>query len=121
MALKARPVQDRVFVEVDQPDSNILPSGFHIVEHNPLQKRTGRVIASGPGVHNEKGQFIANTLKPGDRVLLGSYVGVEITVEGMTFKVMREADVAGLIPEDLEVAGEVMMRPRDTRSSWYNK
>lgn len=119
MALQARPIQDRVFVEVDQQDSNITTGGIVVIEHNPAQKRTGRILASGPGYHDEKGRFIPNTLKPGDRVVLGSYAGTEITLEGKTFRVMREGDIAGLVDEDVDVISTPLPTRRDRRASHY--
>jgi chaperonin GroES len=119
MALQARPIQDRIFVEVEQPDSSVTTGGIHIVEYHPKQKRTGRVMASGPGYINEKGQLIPNVLKPGDRVVFGNYAGTEITVEGKAFRVMREGDVAAVVPDDVEVDGEVISTRRDTRASHY--
>jgi chaperonin GroES len=119
MALGARPIQDRIFVEVEQPDSNITTGGIVIIENNPKQKRTGRVLASGPGHINEKGKFIPNTLQVGDRVVFGSYAGVDVTVNGKEIRIMREGDVAGVVPDDVEVEGEVMARRRDSRHSYY--
>lgn len=119
MALQARPIQDRIFVEIEQNDSNVSTGGIQIIEYNPIQKRTGRVLASGPGYYDQKGRFVPNTLKVGDRVLIGSYAGTEIDFEGKTVRVLREGDIAALVPEDINVEGHVLPRRRASRSTYY--
>jgi chaperonin GroES len=37
------------------------------------------------------------TVKVGDKVLFGQYSGTEIKLDGTTYRIMREADVFGIL------------------------
>lgn len=101
MSLRARPIHDRVIVRADEPKT-VTSGGIHLVQFGQKAQRRGEVLAVGPGTYNEKGQFIKTTLKPGDRVIFGSYAGAEIKIEGETYRVMRESDIAAQVEGDLE-------------------
>lgn len=101
MSLRARPIHDRVIVRADEPET-VTKGGIHLVQYGKKAQRRGEVLAVGPGVYNQKGQFVETTLKPGDRIVFGSYAGAEITIDGETYRVMRESDIAAKVEGDLE-------------------
>lgn len=100
MSLRARPIHDRIIVRADEPET-VTKGGIHLVQYGQKAQRRGEVLAVGPGTYNEKGQFIETTLKPGDRIVFGSYAGTELKLDGESYRVMRESDVAALVEGDL--------------------
>jgi chaperonin GroES len=93
--LKLVPLTDRVFV-LPAPAEQKTAGGIFIpdtVKEKPMQ---GTVVGVGPGKKDEP-----TTVKVGDRVLFGKYSGTEVTLEGETYLMMREADILAII--DLNV------------------
>lgn len=108
MAIKARPIHNRIFVRLDDPKAQT-KSGLWLPESGQTAKRTGEVLAVGPGMEDQKtGKFVPTTLKVGDHVLVGAYAGTEIKIDGEPIRVLRETDVVALVDGDtdnIETAG----------------
>lgn len=51
------------------------------------------VLACGPGRTTEEGQLIPMQVRPGDRVAVGRYSGVQIVIEDESYYVIRESEV----------------------------
>lgn len=99
MAIRARPLHDRIVVRPETP-VNTTPGGIYLPPIAREKNKLGEVVASGPGFIDKKGQLHPNTLKPGDKVMFGSYAGVELILDGDSYQIMREGDVAGVIVEE---------------------
>jgi len=56
----------------------------------------GTVVAAGPGRFLDDGTRLAPDLKAGDTILFGKYSGQAITLDGVEYLVMKEADVLGI-------------------------
>jgi len=118
MALRARPIHDRIIVRREETKT-VTTGGIQLVESYQPPQRCGRVLASGPGCRNAKGKFIPNTLKPGDRVLFGAYAGTKLEINGETYQVMRESDVAGILDADAEVSTDGLTSRREGTHHYY--
>ncbi len=57
----------------------------------------GRVIATGPGKKNDKGELIPMNVKMGDSVLFKKYGPDEIEIEGKKYLVGDEDDVLAIL------------------------
>lgn len=118
MALRARPLHDRIIVRRETADE-MTAGGIVIPFREGKPQRSGEVLAAGPGVINERGVLIPVSLKPGDRVLFGAYAGTEIKIDGESYQVMRESDVACLLDADADVETDGLSSPRSEVSSHY--
>ena len=58
-----------------------------------------RVIAAGPGKQLETGERAPMGVKPKDLVLIGTYSGTEVTVEGDDYVILRESDILAKVNE----------------------
>ena len=96
MALKIRPLHDRVVVKRLENETKTA-SGIVIPDNAAEKPDQGEVTAVGPGKRNEKGDFIALNIKVGDRVLFGKYSGQTVKVDGDELLVMREEDLFAVI------------------------
>jgi chaperonin GroES len=99
MATRLRPLHDRIVVRTDQPPAHS-EGGIFLLPQTREKTIQGEILASGPGYTDDRGRFFPNSVRPGDRVLLGSYKGVEIEVDGEKVQIMRQGDLAGIVEED---------------------
>lgn len=86
-----KPLADRVLVEPAAAEEKTA-SGIIIPDTAKEKPQKGKVVAVGQGKKDEP-----MTVKEGDEVLYGKYSGTEITVDGNTFLIMREADIYAVV------------------------
>ena len=98
MAMKIRPLQDRIIVkrvaeEEKTKGGIIIPD---TAKEKPLE---GKVIAVGNGRVLEDGKIRPLDVKAGDRVLFGKYAGTEVKIDGEDHLILKEDDVVGIVEE----------------------
>jgi chaperonin GroES len=96
MAMKFRPLQDRVLVkpltsEEKTKGGIIIPD---TAKEKPMQ---GKVIAVGAGARGEDGKLLPMGVKSGDKILYGKWSGTEIKIDGEELLVMKESDIMGIV------------------------
>ena len=97
MAIKVRPLHDRIIVqrldeeEEQQVGSIIIPD---TAKEKPQQ---GKVVAAGKGKVKEDGGLLPMDVKDGDTILFGKYSGQEIKLDGEEYLIMREDEVLGVV------------------------
>jgi len=97
MALKLRPLADRVVVEPIEQEERTA-SGIILPETAKEKPQEGSVIAVGPGRFDEAGKKrVEMDVKVGDRVLYAKYSGTEVKLEGKKLLIMRESDLLAII------------------------
>jgi co-chaperonin GroES (HSP10) len=75
--------------------------GLIIIPDNARgQSKTFEVVAVGPGRKTKTGARILIPVKPGDRVLIGMYLGVDIEVGDTMFRLMPEEGILAIIHEE---------------------
>jgi len=96
MALKIRPLHDRVIVKRLEEERKTA-SGIVIPDTAAEKPDQGEVMAVGKGKVMDDGKVRALEVKVGDRILFGKYSGQTVKVEGDELLVMREEDIMGVI------------------------
>src|SRR2546423_1481398 len=92
VALKIRPLDDRVVVEPLEAEEKT--SGGILLPDTAKQKpQRGRVLAVGPGKLTDKGERLGVGVAKGDEVVYGRYSGSGIEGDGREVKIMREGDI----------------------------
>src|SRR5262245_49095112 len=92
LALKIRPLDDRVVVEpLEAEDTS--PGGILLPDTAKQKPQRGRVLAVGPGKLLENGQRSTLAVAKGDEVIYGRYAGNDIEVERREIKILRESDI----------------------------
>ncbi len=91
-----RPLNDRIIVKRSDPELKTA-SGIVIPDSAGEKPEQGEVIAVGPGKRNDKGDFIAVTVKPGDKVIFGKYSGQTVKHEGTELLIVREEDIFAVL------------------------
>jgi chaperonin GroES len=96
MALKIRPLHDRVIVKRLEEERKTA-SGIVIPDTAAEKPDQGEILAVGKGKVLEDGKVRALDVKVGDRILFGKYSGQTVRVEGDELLVMREEDIMGVV------------------------
>ena len=96
MALKIRPLHDRVIVKRLEEERKTA-SGIVIPDTAAEKPDQGEIMAVGPGKRDDNGKHIALDVKVGDKVLFGKYAGQTVKVQGEELLVMREEDIMGVV------------------------
>ena len=91
MAIKIKPLADRVLVEAASAEEKTT-GGIIIPDTAKEKPQKGKVIAVGNGTKDDP-----ITVKVGDNVLYGKYAGTEIALNGSDYIIMREADIFAVI------------------------
>jgi len=92
MALKIKPLSDRVVVEPAEAEE-ISAGGIILPDTAKEKPQQGTVVAVGPGKYSDGGTLIEMTVKKGEKVLFGKYSGTEVTIDGIEYVIMRESDL----------------------------
>ena len=99
MAVKVRPLHDRIIVErIEEGEQQV--GGIIIPDTAKEKPQQGKVIAVGKGKVRDDGTVAPLDVQAGDTVLFGKYSGQEIKLEGDEFLIMREDEILGVIESD---------------------
>jgi chaperonin GroES len=98
MALKVRPLGDRLLVEPIEQEAQT-SSGIIIPETAKEKPQEGRVLAAGPGRLTEGHKRLPMEVGEGDRVLFAKYAGTQVKLEDKDLLILREQDVLALVAE----------------------
>ena len=96
MALKLKPLGDRVVVEA-APAEEMSSGGIILPDTAQEKPQQGTVVAVGPGKVNDSGKEVAMSVKKGDKILYGKYSGTEFAFEGTEYLIMRESDILAIL------------------------
>ena len=90
---KFRPLHNNVWVQRIEEETKTA-GGLYIPDAAKQETQTGKVLAVGTGVRNEKGELMPLAVKVGDTIFFGKYVG---TKAGEKFVVLKEDDILGIV------------------------
>ncbi|MDP6577648.1 MAG: co-chaperone GroES [Candidatus Marinimicrobia bacterium] len=96
MALKIKPLADRVVVEPAEAEE-VSAGGIILPDTAQEKPQQGKVVAVGPGKVSDAGTLIESAVKKGDTVLYGKYSGTEVTIDGTEYSIMRESDILAVL------------------------
>lgn len=101
MSFKIRPLQDRVVIDLEKEEERKSDGGIILsaVAAEAKATQVGIVIWAGKGAFTKTGSRQEMELKIGDKVLLGTYSGSTVKINGQTFMVAKESDIMGVIEE----------------------
>ena len=97
MAVKVRPLHDRLIVERIEEEGEQQVGGIIIPDTAKEKPQQGKVIAAGKGKLKDDGTVTPLDVQAGDTVLFGKYSGQEIKLDGEELLIMREDEILGVI------------------------
>ena len=96
MALKVKPLADRVVVE--PLDEEVQERGGIIIPDTAKEKpQQGKVMAVGPGAVADDGSRKPMEVKDGDKILYGKWTGSEVRIDDTDYLIMRESDILAIL------------------------
>jgi len=96
MAMKVRPLGDRVLVEPAE-EKETKKGGIIIPDTAKEKPQQGLVIEVGRGKLTEDGKLIPMNVKKGDKVLMPKYGGTEVKIDDKEYQLVREDDILAII------------------------
>ena len=93
MAVKMKPLGDRVVIEPSEDDAEKSAGGIYIPDTAKEKPQKGKVVAVGPGKLNDDGSRSPMELAVGDTVVYSKYGGTEYREGDIEYLVLREDDV----------------------------
>ncbi len=96
MALKLRPLSDRVVVK-PLPREEVTKSGIVLPDTAKEKPQEGEVIAVGPGRLDDDGKRQPMDVKVTDRVLYAKYAGTEFKLEDDELLILSEKDILAIL------------------------
>jgi len=96
MAVKIRPLQDRVILRRIEEGEQVR-GGIIIPDTAKEKPQEGEVVAVGEGKYREDGTRQTLDVRVGDRVLFGKYSGSEVKIDNEELLIMREDEILGII------------------------
>ncbi|HIB26402.1 MAG TPA: co-chaperone GroES [Candidatus Marinimicrobia bacterium] len=96
MALKVKPLADRVVVE-PAPAEDVSSGGIILPDTAQEKPQQGTVVATGPGKVSDAGKTVGMEVKKGDKILYGKYSGTEFSFDETDYLIMRESDILAVL------------------------
>jgi chaperonin GroES len=97
MALKLRPLGDRVVVEPIEREETFAGGALVLPETAKEKPQQGQILAVGPGRLDDSGKRVAMEVSVGDQVLYAKYSGTEIKIENKKVLILKETDILAVV------------------------
>lgn len=92
-----KPLHDHVVLEKSEPKKETTThSGIILSNDKDERQVTAKVIAVGPG-KLEDGKRLPMDVKVGDLVVFKSYAATDVTVDDITYMVLKESDILAIV------------------------
>ena len=91
--MKLRPMADNVLLKQYEAEETT-SSGIILATTNKEKPAIYEVVAVGPGTKD-----VTVTVKPGDKVVVGNYVGSEIKLDGVDYKFVKQDDILAVVTD----------------------
>jgi len=90
------PLGDRVLVKPEEA-KEVKKGGIIIPDTAKEKPQEGEIIAVGKGKLADDGKLIPMNVKKGDKVLYGKYSGTEVKIDDISYLIMSQDDILGII------------------------
>ncbi len=89
--MKLRPMADNVLLKQHEaPEATV--SGIILATTNKEKPAIYEVVSAGPGTKD-----VTMTVKPGDKVVVGKFVGSELKLDGEEYKFVKQDDILAVV------------------------
>jgi len=94
-----RPIADRILVHKLKAETKS-PGGIIWPGAAKQEVNQAKVLVVGAGCRNGNGELLPMTTKVGDIVVLPTYGGTELKLEGEDYYIFRDADIVGIMKQE---------------------
>ena len=96
MAIKVKPLGDRVLVETVE-EKEVIKGGIVIPDSAKEKPQEAKVVALGTGKKDDDGKIIPFEVKVGDIVLTAKYGGTEVKIDDKNYKLLSVSDILAIV------------------------
>jgi chaperonin GroES len=96
MALKLRPLGDRVVVEPLEQEERT-EAGLYIPETAKEKPQKGTILAVGEGRRDDDGKRVPMDVEKGQTILFAKYGGTEIKLDSKKLLILKESDILAIV------------------------
>ncbi len=89
--MKLRPMADNILLKQTDAEETTA-SGIILAAVNKEKPAIYEVVSAGPGT-----QDVTVTVRPGDKVVVGKFVGSEIKLDGVEYKFVKQDDILAVV------------------------
>jgi chaperonin GroES len=97
MAVKLKPLGDRVIIQPNDSEAEKSPGGIFIPDTAKEKPQKGKILAAGPGRTTDEGKLVPMSVKVGDVVVYSKYAGTEWKEDGTELLIVRESDILATV------------------------
>ena len=91
--MKLRPMADNILLKQNEAEETT-SFGIILATSNKEKPAIYEVVSAGPGTKD-----VTVTVKPGDKVVVGNYVGSEIKLDGVDYKFVKQDDILAVVTD----------------------
>lgn len=89
--MKLRPMADNILLKATENEETT-SFGIILATSNKEKPAIYEVVSAGPGTKD-----VTVTVKPGDKVVVGNFVGSEIKLDGVDYKFVKQDDILAVV------------------------
>ena len=93
--MNIKPLADRVVLKMVEAEETT-KSGIILAGAAKEKPQVAEVVAVGPGGLVD-GKEVVMTVKIGDKVITSKYSGTEVKCDGVTYSIVRQADILAIV------------------------
>ena len=97
MAVKIKPLGDRILVKSVEEEGEVRKGNIIIPDSAKEKPQRAKVIALGTGKRDDEGKKIPFEVKLGDIILMSKYGGTEIRYDDEQYKILESNDVLAVL------------------------
>ena len=91
--MKLKPMADNILLKAAETEETT-SFGIILATSNKEKPAIYEVVSAGPGTKD-----VTVTVKPGDKVVVGNYVGSEIKLDGVDYKFVKQDDILAVVTD----------------------
>ena len=91
--MKLKPMADNILLKQTEAEETT-SSGIILATTNKEKPAIYEVVSAGPGTKD-----VTVTVKPGDKVVVGKFIGNEIKLDGVDYKFVKQDDILAVVTD----------------------
>ena len=91
--MKLKPMADNVLLKAHEAQE-ATASGIILATTNKEKPAIYEVVSVGPGTKD-----VTMTVKPGERVVVGKFVGTDVTIDKVEYKFVKQDDILAIVTD----------------------
>ncbi len=91
--MKLKPMADNILLKAADAQETTA-SGIILATTNKEKQAIYEVVSAGPGTKD-----VTVTVKPGDKVVIASFVGSDMKLDGVDYKFVKQDDILAVVTD----------------------